>query len=194
MEEFKSVTFARQVIVDANLTNVGDKIGRQNSPMDFTINSKINFLKSKLETSDSKISDFENDEVIKEYFVMPNRFESKFMINDLRFSKNYSTVLQSWKGVVIEINEGSFVGELEDLTLGGTKEIADFDLDTVSPDDKKLVQLGAAFYWNVGYRMTNGQITKESLIRFQRLIDWDLDDYNIAADRASELFENLIFE
>jgi hypothetical protein len=144
--------------------------------------------------TDSKFLDFELEEGVEDYQEIPILNESRYLINGLRFSKNYTKALQSWKGIVAEIGDGFFVGELEDLTNGGTKEIAEFDLETVSPDDKKLVQLGAAFYWNIGYRMNNGQITKESLIRFQRLIDWDSDDFDKACDRANELFENLKFE
>lgn len=194
MEEFKNLTSAGHVLVDTFLTNVGDQKGKLDTPLGFTIKSNINFLKGRSELSDSKFLEFEIEEGVEDYQEMPNKYETRFLINDLRFSKNYTKTLQSWKGTVMEIGEASFVGELEDLTHGGTKEIAEFELDTVSPDDRKLVQLGAAFYWNIGYRMNNGQITKESLIRFQRLIDWDSDDFDKASDRATELFENLKFE
>lgn len=194
MEEFKNLTSAEHVLLDTFLTNVGDPKGKMDAPLEFAIKSNINFLKGRSEVSDSKFLDFDIEEGSEDYQEMPNKYETRFLINDLRFSKNYTKTLQSWKGIVIGIEDDLFVGELEDLTNGGTKEIAEFDLETVSPDDRTLVQSGAAFYWNIGYRMNNGQITKESLIRFQRLIDWDSDDFDKASDRATELFENIKFE
>jgi len=104
---------------------------------------------------------------------------------------NYSITLQKWKGHVTEIKESSFTAELQDLTNPGTKEIAKFDFDDISPDDKKLIGIGAVFYWSVGYRNENGQTIKESIIRFQRLVDWNESDFNKAADRASYLEKNL---
>ena len=123
--------------------------------------------------------------------VQEDSIKSSIEEGDLKFSKNYSNSLQSWKGNVVSIEDEFFVAELEDLTHGGTREIAEIELMSVSPDDQNLVQIGAAFYWNIGYKMNQGQITKESIIRFQRLINWDEEDYNNAADRASDLFDNI---
>lgn len=107
---------------------------------------------------------------------------------------NYSTTLQKWKGIVTEITESGFKAELEDQTNPGTKEVASFDLEEISPDDQKLIEIGAVFYWSIGYKNQNGQVTKESLIRFQRIADWKEKDYDAAADRASSIYESLNFE
>ena len=112
----------------------------------------------------------------------------------MEYLKNYSNNLQSWTGHVIEIKKASFVAELEDTTNKGTKELAEIEISAVSPDDCPLVELGAVFYWTIGAKMNRGQISKESIIRFQRIQDWNENDYDNVTDRASKLFENLKFE
>lgn len=106
---------------------------------------------------------------------------------------NYSTTLQKWQGYVkqVDYDEGKFEAILNDMTEGGTNEIAEFDFNDVSPDDRKLIQDGAVFYWSIGYSNHNGQTKKESLLRFQRVVEWSEEDYDIASDRASDLNENL---
>lgn len=106
---------------------------------------------------------------------------------------NYSTTLQKWQGYVkqVDYDERKFEAILNDMTEGGTNEIAEFDFNDVSPDDRKLIQDGAVFYWSIGYSNHNGQTKKESLLRFQRVVEWSEEDYDIASDRASDLNENL---
>lgn len=192
MGEIQNLTFADQVIVDSNLTNINYKSSYNNSPFEFALDSSIkNYINESnddLENTGSYLrssqDDFESSLALKNY---PPYHVTK----DLKYLKNYSKTLQSWKGTVTTLEEDYFIAELEDLSRGGTKEIAQIEMFSVSPDDIKLVQKGASFYWNIGYKMNNGQITKESLIRFQRIIDWDSDDFDDAADRAADLFGNL---
>jgi len=101
--------------------------------------------------------------------------------------KNYFSKTQKWLGHIIEIKGETFMAKLEDITNGGTYEIAEFDLEEVSQEDQELMALGAVFYWGVGYENRNGQVIKQSLIRFQRLPKWDQEDMDEALDRASRL-------
>jgi hypothetical protein len=194
MEENRSLTFSDQEFFDTDLTSFKSKV-KEYTPFEFALESSINSLIDKdfsiNEMSSSRFRDFQ-DEFKKVLSV--KYFQTNQGTRDIKYLRNYSTTIQSWKGVVIEIKDEYLVAELDDLTNGGTKEIAEIELFSVSPDDKKLVSLGAFFYWNIGYKMNNGQITKESVIRFQRIIDWNEEDFDQAADRASDLFENLKFE
>jgi len=109
-------------------------------------------------------------------------------------SRNFFSKSQKWVGHVIEKNEKSFTAKLEDSTNLGTYEIADFNLDEISPEDLNLLNLGSIFYWAIGTSMINGQVKKESIIRFQRVALWTEDDYNSSTDRADNLFNNLSWE
>ena len=112
----------------------------------------------------------------------------------VKSSNNYSRALQSWKGTIIRISEEYFHAELEDLTNPGTLENAEIEIEAVSPSDRELIEIGSVFYWNIGYVTRTGQVRKESIIRFQRIVSWDEDEFNNAADSASELFEQLVFD
>lgn len=109
---------------------------------------------------------------------------------------NYSTTLQKWQGYInqVDFDERKFEAILNDITDEGTKEIAEFDFSDVSPDDRKLIEDGAVFYWSIGYSNYNGQTKKESLLRFQRVVEWSEEDYNIASDSASDLNKKLNFQ
>ena len=194
MEENRSLTFADQAIIDTELTSIKSK-EKDLTPFEFALKSSIkNWVAEDVSEYEISSSRFRNIQEEFEKALAVKDYQTDLVSRDIKYLRNYSTTLQSWKGVVVEIKEDFFVAELDDLTNGGTKEIADIELFSVSPDDRKLVSVGASFYWNIGYKMNNGQITKESLIRFQRMIDWNEDDYDQAADRASELFENINFD
>lgn len=194
MEENRSLTFADQAVIDTELTSIKSK-EKDLTPFEFALKSSIkNWVAEDVSEYEISSSRFRNIQEEFEKALTVKDYQTDMVTRDIKYLRNYSTTLQSWKGVVVEIKEDCFVAELDDLTNGGTKEIAEIELFSVSPDDRKLVSVGASFYWNIGYKMNNGQITKESLIRFQRIIDWNEDDYNQAADRASELFENINFD
>ncbi len=194
MEENRSLTFADQAVIDTELTSIKSK-EKAPTPFEFALKSSIkNWVSEDILEYEISSSRFHNIQEEFEKILTVKNYQRDLVTRDIKYLRNYSTTLQSWKGVVVEIKEDSFVAELEDLTNGGTKEIAEVELFSVSPDDRKLVSEGASFYWNIGYKMNYGQITKESLIRFQRIIDWNEDDYDQAADRASDLFENINFD
>jgi hypothetical protein len=113
---------------------------------------------------------------------------------DIARGNKYSKKVQNWRGVISQMNATSFVARLEDLTKGGTDELGEFDFSDISDDDKKLIRVGAIFYWSVGLYMEHGQIAKRSDIRFQRLILLDEDDIDKTRDDYKKKFANLKFE
>lgn len=194
MEENRSLTFADQAVIDTELTSIKSK-EKEPTPFEFALESSIkNWISEDISDYEISSSRFRNIQEEFEKALSVKNYQNHRIIQDIKYLRNYSTTLQSWKGVVVEIKEDYFVAELDDLTNGGTKEIAEIELFSISPDDRKLASKGASFYWSIGYKMNNGQITKESIIRFQRIIDWDMEDFDQAADRAADLFENINFE
>ena len=110
------------------------------------------------------------------------------------YKSNYSKTIQSWKGRVTNVRENNFDAVLEDLTNPGTSESAEFDFKDISEDDKKLIETGSVFYWSISSTSRSGQISKESIIRFQRLAKWDEEHFDRAADRAADLSKKMIFD
>lgn len=154
--------------------------------IDESVNKRIDILSK----NDSFIFDedfFKEAALGNHGFVIP-----KFKRNDkITDEKNYFYKTQKWIGHVIEIRDDEFVAKLEDITKGGTNEIGEFDINEISEEDKSLLKTGATFYWSIGYANEGSQVKKESIIRFQRVFNWDEDDYNESLDRASNLSDKL---
>lgn len=105
----------------------------------------------------------------------------------------YSKNVQKWKGHIISVDGDTFTAKLYDLVQKGTYEIGEFERAEVSQEDRDLIEEGAAFYWSLGYSWREGQVTKESVIRFQRVL-WSQEDYDEAEDRAENLYNSISWE
>jgi hypothetical protein len=108
--------------------------------------------------------------------------------------KNYICNSQDWVCHVTGIYENSFEAKLVDKNDDSTFEIAEFDFDEISNGDLKLLKVGAIFYWSVGYASQNGQITKQSLLRFKRSAPLSNNEFNTIFDKASEMSEQIIWD
>ena len=113
--------------------------------------------------------------------------------NTLVAGRNGFKSVHKWEGVVTTFSEDGedFTATLTDLKNGGNKEEVTLPVEEVSEQDRPLLQLGALFYWNIGYEKVNGQIKKASIIRFKRLPKWNNKDWDSILDKASELEEGI---
>jgi hypothetical protein len=92
---------------------------------------------------------------------------------------------QKWIGTVVRIDGEEFVARLHDITNSGPDEETTLFLADVSSDDRALIELGAEFYLNIGYKISvAGQRTRGLTIRFRRLPNWDADEVLDAHRRA----------
>jgi hypothetical protein len=105
--------------------------------------------------------------------------------------KNNICNSQDWIGYVIKIGGDGFEAKLIDKNQPGTYENASFDFKEISNEDKELIKIGAIFYWSVGYADINGQITKISLVRFKRSIEFSESEFDGIMDRADELSKKI---
>ena len=138
-----------------------------------------------IDKSERKETDVQ-EESLKEKTETESR--NKFLWLD---KNNYTTSLQRWKGYVVEVNDETFSAKLEDLSNEGTHEIGSFEIDEVHPDDRSLIEKGAIFYWSIVYEMDRGQVIKGSKIRFQRIVNWSVKNYDMAADFATHIKESI---
>jgi len=101
------------------------------------------------------------------------------------------TLLQKWEGIVTEIKEDSILVRLIDLSEKGPDEEAEFPIEEIPTSDRKLVALGAVFYWCIGYLDTvHGQRIRASAVRFRRLPVWtkeELANARLEARNARDL-------
>jgi hypothetical protein len=81
---------------------------------------------------------------------------------------------QLWEGTVIQLRDTGFVAVLTDKTNpSNPDEQAVFDYDEISSEDRRLIELGASFYWTIGNEITvGGQLKNVSMVQFRRLPLW----------------------
>jgi hypothetical protein len=103
-------------------------------------------------------------------------------------SKEAFLALQRWEGVVTECRNDTFIARLTDLTAEGPAEEVELSISDVSPEDLSLVELGAVFYWSIGYRDdASGSRLRASTLRFRRLPVWSEQELDAATERAAEI-------
>jgi len=134
--------------------------------------------------SDSRKNDFEF-----ELFAIPE-YSKTFAIQ----KRKYTAKTQKWIGYVIDIKENSFIAHLEELNDSTTYEIGEFDKFEILPDDLPLLSIGSTFYWSIGYLTNNSQRKKESTIKFRRLGNLSVEDFDRIKDKADNLFESINWE
>jgi hypothetical protein len=163
---------------------------------------KINIYNNVIEKYTNDLEKFE-EAILKSNFI--NEWDEKPVFElpvikkrfDIQNQRKFSKKVQKWKGIVIDILDDHFEAKLFDLTnRSNIYEIGELDIEDISPDDKQLLKEGSIFYWTVGHFMDNGQITKRSELRFQRLItldDNDMEDIFLSVDKKfSKLKERKI--
>lgn len=155
-----------------------------------SIHTVIEYRKTILESLETQIPDdikSGNDQIDPSTnFNLP-----EFLSPKPRYIKNYMTKSQRWIGHIIDISDQTFNAKLSDQVNPGTYEIASFEFSEIAREDFPFIQIGAVFYWSVGYAYNNGQIIKQSLVRFQRLSPWSMSDFDESSDRAHLLFKGL---
>ena len=107
-------------------------------------------------------------------------------------SRDGFEVLQKFAGCVLAVKSDSFVARLLDKTNSGPEEEAEIPLAEVMPGDRGLVKPGATFYWVIGYRReAHGQVSRSSVIRFQRVPSWSAEEVEQAKQAAATLLSFL---
>jgi hypothetical protein len=160
-----------------------------------TIEDSINFSIQQRKSINEQ--DHLSEEVkTNEFSNLQNLFNSPPITNSIDYTSNS----QIWVGHVIKISKDKFKAKLFDKSEGvidhySSYEIADFDLKDISEGDKELFGMGAIFYWSIGYANKNGQISKQSSIRFKRVVqNITNEDFDRIKDYADELSKLINFE
>lgn len=95
--------------------------------------------------------------------------------------------LESWLGRITQLDAeaGTFAAIVESEGAG-VIEVAEFSVDELSPDDLDLLEIGAVFYWNIGYAVEpSGRRSTASTVRFRRMLFWTRRELEQADKRAS---------
>lgn len=105
-------------------------------------------------------------------------------------------LLQEWEGYVQTVSDEKFTASLFDLTRRREieDEEADFSIDDLTEDDKKLLKPGAVFRWLIGYRSIGGTKERTSKIVFRRLPQWTESDFKAAEAKAKDIANRVKWE
>ena len=179
-------------VLDSQITE-RDKDPKEVSYIINAINSEVEKRKQMLTEIESNIEQKKN---LGEDFshLLPDFILPNFSLRKPSYLKSYFSPSQRWIGQVIKLYETGFTAKLEDINQHDTYEIGEFEKKEVSNEDIELLSLGAIFYWSIGYAVINGQVIKQSLIRFQRVSEWTISDFDDSADRANKLHSKLKWE
>lgn len=136
------------------------------------------------------------DKISIEDNTLPNLLESIppiFYYKDRIYDSIRFISLQKWEGYVTEIDvrENTFTAKLIDLLDNRNVEIAEFYLEEVEEEDRKMIELGAVFYWNIGYYEAPDGRHRTSLIRFRRMPGWREQDIQSAKKIADNISSQL---
>ena len=100
--------------------------------------------------------------------------------------------LQSWEGVVLGVDDTSFVARLIDVAGEHDDEEVKLSRDELSDFDLELLEPGAILYWTIGYRQQlRGSRERVSRIRLRRVPAWTKRQLGEAQERASDLARDL---
>ncbi|HOY13219.1 MAG TPA: hypothetical protein PLY70_08765 [Saprospiraceae bacterium] len=134
-----------------------------------------------------------NENLNENTFVsIPEKGEIKYpFLFKERKLLNYYKKTQHWIGVVTKIDSEKFYVNLYDKSNDDTYEIAEFDFDEVSKSDMNLVKLGSIFYYSLGFASNNGQIKKESFLRFKRSYPFSDNDFETIENRAEKFDQSI---
>lgn len=109
-----------------------------------------------------------------------------------RTSREYFVSLKKWRGVVTELSDETFWAKLVDIQQDTPDEEAEIYRSELSEEDKKMLAIGAVFYWSIGYHTTEyGQRKRESIIRFRRLPVWSRRELERIRNRAQKFMDGL---
>ncbi len=181
----------RHWVIDNNLfTDETQAIDK--TVIEGTLQNKIEKRLNELKSLSTKNEDY-NDPSNRQDSIA---FELPSYKKDYSIIENIKSFVRSqrWVGHITAIHDEYFEAKLTDITNPTTYEIGEFDLSDISSGDKELISIGAAFYWSIGRAVTNGQVENKSLIRFQRVVPWNVSALNKVVDRAEDVFENLNWE
>jgi hypothetical protein len=93
---------------------------------------------------------------------------------------------QRWRGTVVGVDTDTFEANLIPLLGQGGDQYAEIYVSEVDEEDRGLIEVGATFYWNIGYLRRPSGLSRSSFIRFQRLTVWAKSDIRAAETKAQE--------
>lgn len=174
---------------EVNPIMVGDYISYFDKVVDLARSTKQYDFGQEYSSKEYNVGNFEDFYLSKliEYRPFINKYYSS------RFFRTHALGFVKMKGIVTTITDDIFEARLYEKE-DEEYEIAEFDITDVDPDDMDLFEVGAVFYWTFGHYKIDGQVKKQSEIRFQRIAPILPDEFDEIVDMASDLNNTIIWD
>ncbi len=78
-------------------------------------------------------------------------------------------LVATWDGVVSAVTDDTFVARISPLDGLGAEEEAEFLIDDVPQEDRRLLRPGALLYWFLGYETMLGRHRRTSELKIRRV-------------------------
>jgi hypothetical protein len=98
---------------------------------------------------------------------------------------------EKFDGVVLSVGKDSFDARLFPSLVNDEPVEAEFPKDELSAEDQKLLEPGAMFVLNIGYRMSGSSRRRESFFYLRRMPAMTDEEVNRASVRASQYRNDL---
>mgnify|MGYP003650079115 CR=1 FL=1 len=92
---------------------------------------------------------------------------------------------KQWIGHVESVTSEHIIAKIKDVRIKEEYQEAIIDLDEIDESDLELVEEGAAFYWSLGVEKRAGRTQNISEIRFQRLPNYSVEEFDEALDQGN---------
>jgi hypothetical protein len=125
-------------------------------------------------------------------YTLPQLIPATSSVDTSERPREILIALQSWEGVVLDVDDTSFVARLIDVAGEHDDEEVKLSRDELSDFDLELLEPGAILYWTIGYRQqVRGSRERVSRIRLRRVPAWTKHQLGEAQKRAADLAREL---
>lgn len=158
--------------------------------IDYQIDETIN----KMENGDQNLKRSFSEAVSLEKDIFPEILNHRESLN--RYSTPIFVASKTWEGFVVSKSAESFIARLKDSNdPAALEEEAELPIADVPDDDLNLIEEGSAFYFSIGYYISEcGAKYRSARILFQRLPNWSSDDVLDARKEAEEIHSRFNIE
>jgi hypothetical protein len=130
--------------------------------------------------------------LIPHRYALPQLIPTADRVDTSERPREILIALQSWEGVVLDVNDRSFVVRLVDVAGEHDDEEVKLSREELSDFDLELLEPGAILYWTIGYRQQiRGSRERVSRIRLRRVPAWTERQLGEAQERAEDLAREL---
>jgi len=100
---------------------------------------------------------------------------------------NTADIKQKWEGYVVSVKDNTFIARIIPTKGEGVKQQVEIRKTEIPLYQQESIEIGAVFYWSIGYFDTSTGRKKKSIIDFRRRLKWDIVDFQKIQSKVDKL-------